>query len=116
MDTKKMKAVLRTLWKHTGFALGNNSSYYNFMDVSIPIESLSQHNKHVFRNESNPTVKLSDVIEFLEDPSLKPKLSKKYMNLSLREIHVMIIEALLKWTYWILKTTMLQVDWETISQ
>ena len=59
-------------------------------------ESLSQHNKHVFRNESNPTVKLSDVIEFLEDPSLKPKLSKKYMNLSLREIHVMIIEALLK--------------------
>ena len=98
MDTKKVKAVLRTLWKHEGFAWGNNSSYYDFMDVAIPIESFSQQTKHVLRNESNPIVKLSDVIEVMEDPSLKPKLSKKYINLSLREIHVMIIEALMKIT------------------
>ena len=50
----------------------------------------------MLRKESNPTVKLSDVIEVMEDPSLKPKLSKKYISLSLREVQVMIIEALLK--------------------
>ena len=55
-----------------------------------------QQTKHVLRNESNPTVKLTDVIEVMEDPSLKPTLSKKYMNLSKREIHVMIIEAFMK--------------------
>ena len=77
MDTKKVKTVLRTLWKHEGFAWGNNSSYYDFMDVSIPIESFSRQTKHVLRKESNPTVKLSDVIQVMEDPSLKPKLSKK---------------------------------------
>ena len=91
-----MKAVLRTLLKHEGFALGNKSSYYKFMDVSITIESFSQQTKHVLRKESNPTVKLSDVIEVMEDPSLKPKLSKKYRNLSLREIQVMIIKAHVK--------------------
>ena len=96
MDTNKVVAVLRSLWKHEGFAWGNNSSYYDFMNVSIPIESFSPQTKHVFRNESNTTVKLSDIIEIMEEPSLKPRLSKKYMNQSKREIHVIIIEALLR--------------------
>ena len=58
------------------------------MDVSIPIESFSQ--------QTNPTVKLSDVIDIMEDPSLKLKLSKKILNRSKCEIHLILIEALMK--------------------
>ena len=96
MDTKQIKAVLRTLWKHEGFTWGNKSTYYDFMDVSIPIVSLSLESKHALRYEKKKTIKLKDIITVMEDPSQKPKLSKNYNNLSKREIHVLVIEALMK--------------------
>ena len=96
MDTKKIKTFLRTLWKHEGFAWGNSSHYYDFMNVSFPIESFSSQTRHVLRKEKEKSIKLSSIITTMEDPSKKPKLTKNYQNLSIREIHILIIEALMK--------------------
>ena len=95
-DTSKVVAVLRSLWKHEGFAWGHSSNFYDFMSVSVPIEAFSKDSRHILRKEKKKTFKLSDVITNMEEPTKKPKLSKNYTNLYKREVHVLIIETLMK--------------------
>jgi hypothetical protein len=93
MDGSYVISVLRSWWSFYGWSWGNSS--YPWFNHSVNCDMLSSFTQSVLKKcGTTESIRVSDILSHLPDPSRKLPVSSKFSKMSKRNVHVLIIEVI----------------------
>ena len=96
MNTDKVRALVRSVFSKAGWKWGGEGLNNPLYDVTFDISDFTLATREALLNCSiKNTVKISDIVDVLLDPSKNQKKKELYRKLSNRALNVLVIECVL---------------------